>query len=354
MAGNLSSRVLCPCNRCKKMVLRTRHIAAEHVETWGEWNDNIIFEQMQSFARNEPIDISQIRPSFPPRSHMYHAGSSLGRHTFMAEGGDNSTSNNEMHSIEDEDMVELIDALCDDVNEDISEESNADIQRDDQTADALQKLAHNPLFESSRSSILHVCLSILNLQSIYGWSDASVNALLHLLKTSILPEANELPKSRDKMKSILSKIGMDYECIHACPNDCILFCGVNTIMESCPRCQSPRYRRDVAGTTIPSKILRNFPIIPRITHMFKCPEIAKLMSWHATGRSTDDIMRIPADLAAWQHIEEKWPDFKKEPRHLRLGLAMDGVNPFGLRSTTWSTWPIVVVNYNLQIGRAHV
>ena len=50
--------------------------------------------------------------------------------------------------------------------------------------------------------------------------------------------------------------------------------------------------------------------------MFKCPEIAKLMSWHATGRSTDGIMRIPADSAAWQLIEEKWPDFKKEQRHL--------------------------------------
>ena len=120
MAGNLSSRVLCPCNRYKKMVLRTRHIATEHVETWGEWNDNILFKQMQNFVRNEPIDISQIRPSFPPRSRMYHAGSSLDRHNFMTEGGDNSTSNNEMHSIEDEDMVELIDALCDDVNEDIS------------------------------------------------------------------------------------------------------------------------------------------------------------------------------------------------------------------------------------------
>ena len=26
---------------------------------------------------------------------------------------------------------------------------------------------------------------------------------------------------------------------------------------------------------------------------------------------------------------------------------MDGVNPYGLRSTTWSTWPVVLVNYNI-------
>ena len=26
---------------------------------------------------------------------------------------------------------------------------------------------------------------------------------------------------------------------------------------------------------------------------------------------------------------------------------MDGVNPYGLRSTTWSTWLVVLVNYNI-------
>ena len=69
-------------------------------------------------------------------------------------------------------------------------------------------------------------------------------------------------------------------------------------------------------------------------------------------------MRTPADSPAWQHIEQLWPEFKKEPRHLRLGLAMDGVNPFGLRSTTWSTWPVVLVNYNippwLTIKKGHL
>ena len=27
---------------------------------------------------------------------------------------------------------------------------------------------------------------------------------------------------------------------------------------------------------------------------------------------------------------------------------MDGVNPFGLRSSSWSTWPVVLVNYNIS------
>ena len=59
------------------------------------------------------------------------------------------------------------------------------------------------------------------------------------------------------------------------------------------------------------------------------------------------MMHTPVESPAWQHIDLKWPEFKKEPHHLRLGLAMDGVNPYGLRSSTWSTWPVVLVNYNI-------
>jgi hypothetical protein len=71
------------------------------------------------------------------------------------------------------------------------------------------------------------------------------------------------------------------------------------------------------------------------------------MTWHATNRSTDGKWRIPADCEALNHIETQWPIFKDEPRNVRFGLALDGVNPFGIRSTRWSTWPVVLVNYNI-------
>lgn len=33
--------------------------------------------------------------------------------------------------------------------------------------------------------------------------------------------------------------------------------------------------------------------------------------------------------------------------NLRLGLATDGLNPFSIQRSTWSTWPVVLLNYNL-------
>lgn len=167
-----------------------------------------------------------------------------------------------------------------------------------------------------------------------------------LLK-KILPSGNRMPNSRSDARSLVTSLGLDYNCIHACPNDCVLYRGAHIDATHCPICGEARYKRSVVGEQTPCKVLRHFPIIPRIQHMYRSKSIAELMTWHATHRSTDGKMRIPADSLAWQHIEEKWPEFKDDPHHMRLGLGTDGVNPFGLRSTSWSTWPVVLINYNL-------
>jgi hypothetical protein len=56
---------------------------------------------------------------------------------------------------------------------------------------------------------------------------------------------------------------------------------------------------------------------------------------------------MPVDGFALKYIEEKWPIFKEEPRNVRLSLAADGVNPFGELRSTYSMWPIFVINNNL-------
>jgi hypothetical protein len=46
-------------------------------------------------------------------------------------------------------------------------------------------------------------------------------------------------------------------------------------------------------------------------------------------------------------MEDQWPQFKKEPKHLRLGLTIDGANPYSLQQSKYSMWLVVVLNYNL-------
>ena len=145
-----------------------------------------------------------------------------------------------------------------------------------------------------------------------------------------------MPETRDAARQVLRRLGMDYNSIHACPNDCVLFRREFESLATCPKCGADRYRQDLQGQTVPQKVLRHFPLIPRVRHMFRTKSFASLVTWHAQNRSTDSIQRMPADSQAWQHIDSTFPDFAKETRNLRFGLAMDGVNPFGLRSTSYS------------------
>ncbi|GMJ08090.1 hypothetical protein HRI_004478200 [Hibiscus trionum] len=71
------------------------------------------------------------------------------------------------------------------------------------------------------------------------------------------------------------------------------------------------------------------------------------MQWHAEKRVDDDTLRHPADGDAWKNfdIENDW--FARDPQNVRLGLATDGFNPFGIMSSSYSIRPVVVMPYNL-------
>lgn len=58
-------------------------------------------------------------------------------------------------------------------------------------------------------------------------------------------------------------------------------------------------------------------------------------------------MRYPVDSLAWDTINYKWPCFALDPRNLRLGLAIDGFNPFSDLSSRYSCWAVILVTYNL-------
>ena len=54
----------------------------------------------------------------------------------------------------------------------------------------------------------------------------------------------------------------------------------------------------------------------------------------------------PADDEAWKDFDRKYEWFAKDARNIRLGLAIDGFNPFGKMNASYSMWPVFVVPYN--------
>ncbi|CAA7048867.1 unnamed protein product [Microthlaspi erraticum] len=191
----------------------------------------------------------------------------------------------------------------------------------------LAKLANagTPLYPCCVShSKLSVIVSLFRLKTQNGLSDKSFNDLLETLP-EMLPEDNVLHTSLYEVKKFLKSFDMGYEKTHACVNDCCLFRKKYNKLEKCPKCMASRWKTNMHNGEemkgVPHKVLRYFPIIPRLKRML--------------------------DSVTWDQMDEKYPAFAAEERNVRLGLSTDGFNPFNMKNSKYSCWPVLLVNYNL-------
>ncbi|XP_057251763.1 uncharacterized protein LOC125498631 [Beta vulgaris subsp. vulgaris] len=92
--------------------------------------------------------------------------------------------------------------------------------------------------------------------------------------------------------------------------------------------------------------MRYFPLIPRLKRLYMSSNTARDMRWHF-DRKDDKIITHPADGEAWKKFDDRYEEFAKDPRSVRLGLASDGFNPYRLMNTNYSTWPVILIPYNL-------
>ncbi|XP_074323679.1 uncharacterized protein LOC141660588 [Apium graveolens] len=146
-------------------------------------------------------------------------------------------------------------------------------------------------------------LKLHNWWARFGISD---NAFTDLLSSvgSLLSEDHVLPVNVYEAKKTLSNLGLKYIKCHTCPNECVLYRGVNENASECPKC--------------------------------------RLSCWKL-GKDGKARFNIPA-----KNVDYRWPTFGNEPRNLRLALAEDGINPHNNGLTNrYSCWPVVLVTYNL-------
>ncbi|GKC28145.1 hypothetical protein Tco_1035439 [Tanacetum coccineum] len=123
----------------------------------------------------------------------------------------------------------------------------------------------------------------------------------------------------------------------------------NKDLDFCLVCNTSRWKdSNTPGKKVPKKVLRYFPIIPRLQRLYKSSHTAKEMIWHAIGKCTEPgKMQHPVDGRAWKKFDTMYPDFAKEPRNVRLGLTADGFNPFGNLSQAYNMWSVILTTYNL-------
>ncbi|XP_026450757.1 uncharacterized protein LOC113350866 [Papaver somniferum] len=119
--------------------------------------------------------------------------------------------------------------------------------------------------------------------------------------------------------------------------------------DDCPVCSEPRYIfHQGKGKKVAQKVLRYFPLKPRLQRLFMSKHTASAMRWHKDRHKdkrveTEDMLRHPTDAKGWKDFDGKYEQFARDPRNVRLGLATDGFNPFVNMSNSYSMWPVILI-----------
>src|SRR3954464_12549783 len=104
-----------------------------------------------------------------------------------------------------------------------------------------------------------------------------------------LPEGNTLPISIEEAKKIVCPLDLPHHRYHACINDCIMYRDEYKDITTCPKCGHGWYK--VGNKKAPRKVVWYFPLTPRLQRYYIDRKEAKLMQWHAEGRSPKRIRR---------------------------------------------------------------
>lgn len=123
---------------------------------------------------------------------------------------------------------------------------------------------------------------LMNVFCMYKATNACISELLHLFWTVILRSPNSLPTNEGTATSMLGQLGLKYNTLDECKNECVLFKKDYAEIDTYPRCQALQYKR--AGmSNVPNKVLKHFPFIPHLRRMFSTPQLAALMMGHASN-----------------------------------------------------------------------
>ena len=106
-----------------------------------------------------------------------------------------------------------------------------------------------PLYaRCTKFSIFSAIVVLFQLKTLCGWTNKSFTMLLQVLM-DMLPSDAKLPKDHYEAKKIVRDLGLGYEKIHACLNDCVLFWKENVNLKACPCCKESRWKTNEASIT---------------------------------------------------------------------------------------------------------
>ncbi|KAL3831063.1 hypothetical protein ACJIZ3_019865 [Penstemon smallii] len=318
----LSGKILCLCKHCKNSKWVNREISKEHLIVDG-------FMKGYTHWILHGEDASSSQPNF--------------------QQNDNFDIYNEMHDL-------VHDAFgVKDTSIDIEEEPNEQPTSFYKLLDDAQQELYPGCKQFSK---LKFIVRLFHLKCMGKWTNKTFTMLLELLKKAFPDLTESLPKSYYEVRKVIGALGLTCIKIDACPNDYMLYWKEHKNDIACHVCNTSRYLQAENTTVdeevssekckkVPAKVLRYFPLKPRLQKLFMSSKTASFMRWHKEECTKDGCMRHPSDSPLWHNFDHQHHDFASDSRNVRLGLAADGFSPFRTLSVAHSTWPVILTPYNM-------
>ncbi|KAG7531488.1 hypothetical protein ISN44_Un30g000040 [Arabidopsis suecica] len=210
--------------------------------------------------------------------------------------------------------------------------------------------AKQPIYDGCKEGLSKLSLAarLMSLKTDNNLSQNCMDSIAQIMQ-EYLPEGNNSPKSYYEIKKLMRSLGLPYQKIDVCQDNCMIFWKETEKEEYCLFCKKDRYRptQKIGQKSIPYRQMFYLPIADRLKRLYQSHNTAKHMRWHAEHLASDGEMGHPSDGEAWKHFHKVHPDFASKPRNVYLGLCTDGFNPFGMSGHNYSLWPVILTPYNL-------
>jgi hypothetical protein len=210
-----------------------------------------------------------------------------------------------------------------------------------------------PLHEYTTASVLAFVTRLTSMKSKFTFSNKCYKELLSLFN-DVLPSNHKMPKDMHQSKKLLSALGIEYEKIDACKDNCMVFNKEHKDETKCLKCGRSRFigvvdkHSEKVMTKVAHKQLCYMPLTPRMKWLFISKKTAGHIRWHKEGvRENDQVMVHPSDSEAWKALNDFDTDFTRDARNVRIGLATDGFSSYNMSVASYSCWPIFAIPYNL-------
>jgi hypothetical protein len=166
-------------------------------------------------------------------------------------------------------MDEMLEGIRLEFDIDIEDLPTLEVEEFFRLLQASEELLHG----HTKVTMLAFVTQLMAIKSKFFFSNNCYNGLLKLFG-DVLPNANKVSKDMYHSKKLVKGLGIDYEKIDVCQNNCMLFWNEHKDKKQCLKCGKPRYTEDVnddgemVTTEVAHKQVRYMPVAPRLKQIF--------------------------------------------------------------------------------------